>query len=55
MHVEANLIDEDLGDVAIIELETHVISNMLNETKNQFLIDGGSENAIGIRSTSSRR
>jgi hypothetical protein len=43
MHVEANLVDEDLGDVAIIELETrHVISDMLNETKNQFSVDGGS-------------
>jgi hypothetical protein len=47
MHVEANLVDEDLGDVAIIELETqHVISNMLNEIENQFLVDGGCENAI---------
>ncbi len=47
MHVETNLVDEDLGDVAIIELETqHVILDMLNETKNQFLVDGGCENAI---------
>jgi hypothetical protein len=36
MHVEVNIVDEDLGDEAIIELETqHVISNMLNETKNR--------------------
>jgi hypothetical protein len=47
MHVEANLVDEDLGDVAIIELETqHVISDMLDEIENQFLVDGGYENAI---------
>ncbi len=47
MHVEANLVDEDLDDVAIIELKTqHVISNMLNEIENQFLVDGGCENEI---------
>jgi hypothetical protein len=35
MHVEADLVDEDLGDVTIIESKTwHVISNMLNETEN---------------------
>jgi hypothetical protein len=34
MHVEANIVDEDLGEVAIYATQ-HVISNMLNETKNQ--------------------
>jgi len=46
MHVEVDLVDEDLGDVAIIKYITHVISNLLNETENQFLVDGGCENAI---------
>jgi hypothetical protein len=47
MHVETNLVDEDLCDVAMIESKKwHVISNMLNEIQNQFLIDGRCENAI---------
>jgi hypothetical protein len=48
MHVEVNLIVDELGDVAIIKLKTQdTISNMLNESKIQFIIDGGCiENAI---------
>ncbi len=48
MHVEVVIIVDELGDVAITELKTqYVISNMLNETKNQFIVDGGCiENVI---------
>ncbi len=47
-HVEANLIVDELGGVAIIELKTQdAILNMLNEIENQFIVDGGCiENAI---------
>jgi hypothetical protein len=47
-HVEANLIVDELGDVAIIELETQdAILDMLNEIENRFLVGGGCiENAI---------
>jgi hypothetical protein len=47
-HVEVNLIVDELGDVAIIELETQdAIVDMLNEIENGFLVDGGCiENAF---------
>jgi len=47
-HVEVNLITNELGDVAIIDLKTQdVILDMLNEIENQFLVDGGCiENVI---------
>jgi hypothetical protein len=46
--VEVNLIVDELGDVAIIELETQdAILDMLNEIENRFLVDCGCiENAI---------
>lgn len=48
MHAEADLIVDELGDVAIIELETQdAILDMLNEIENRFLVDCGCiENAI---------
>ncbi len=47
-HVEVILIVDELGDVAIIELETQdAILDMLNEIENRFLVDCGCiENAI---------
>jgi hypothetical protein len=46
--VEVNLIVDELGDVAIIELETQdAILDMLNEIENRLLVDCGCiENAI---------
>jgi hypothetical protein len=46
--VEVILIVDELGDVAIIELETQdAILDMLNEIENRFLVDCGCiENAI---------
>ncbi len=46
--MEVNLIVDELGDVAIIELETQdAILDMLNEIENRLLVDCGCiENAI---------